>query len=118
VEGYELARQLANAIRERFGIPAELGASRALLYAELKELEGKITKDHQVGQTGKTVSPDYYFALGISGAVQHRVGMLRSKRVVAVNVDPAAPIFQIAHYPIVGDLYEAVPRLVELIRQS
>ncbi len=117
LEGFRLAQELAQAIQEKFGLKTEIGASRALIYAELKELHGLVTLDRQVGQTGKTVSPEIYFALGISGAVQHRVGMLRSKKIVAVNIDPGAPIFQIAHYPIIGDLYEEVPRLTELIRR-
>ncbi len=116
LEGYRLAQDLAQAIHEKFGLRTEIGASRALIYAELSELHGLITLDHQVGQTGMTVSPDLYFAVGISGAVQHRVGMLRSKRIVAINLDPTAPIFQIAHYPIIGDLYQELPRLTELIR--
>lgn len=117
LEGYRLARELAQAIHEKFGLRTEIGASRALIYAELSELHGLITLDHQVGQTGKTVNPDLYFAVGISGAVQHKVGMLRSKKIVAVNLDPAAPIFQIAHYPIIGDLYQELPKLTELIRR-
>ena len=88
---------------------AVIGASRALVYAEIKELEGLISKANQVGQTGTTVSPKLYFALGISGALQHRVGMLQSGKIVAVNTDPNAPIFKIAHYPIVGDLYDELP---------
>lgn len=115
-EAYELAQQVAGLIREKFGVEAEIGASRALIYAGIKELEGLITKERQVGQTGKTVSPDIYITLGISGALQHRVGMARSKRIVAVNTDPAAPIFQIAHYGVVGDLYEFLPRLAEIIK--
>jgi len=118
LEGYELAKELAETIRNKFGLKTEIGATRALIYAELKELKGLITKENQIGQTGKTVSPDIYFALGISGAIQHKVGMIRSKKIIAINLDPMAPIFQIAHYGIVGDIYEEVPKLIEAIRGS
>ncbi|MEM4227691.1 MAG: electron transfer flavoprotein subunit alpha/FixB family protein, partial [Candidatus Caldarchaeum sp.] len=114
-EGYELAKKLVEVIKTHLGVKAELGATRALIHAELKELEGLITSERQVGQTGKTVSPDIYVALGISGSVQHRVGMIKSKKIVAVNTDPNAPIFEIAHYGVRGDLYQIVPRLIELI---
>ncbi|MDG6934259.1 MAG: electron transfer flavoprotein subunit alpha/FixB family protein [Nitrososphaerota archaeon] len=112
----QMAEELKREIERRYGIKAEIGVSRALLYAELKELEGLISVENQVGQTGATVSPDVYIALGISGAVQHVVGMRRSKKIVAVNTDPRAPIFQIAHYPIVGDLYEVLPEILERVR--
>ncbi|MCS7142438.1 MAG: electron transfer flavoprotein subunit alpha/FixB family protein [Aigarchaeota archaeon] len=115
-EAYEMAQELVKLIRERFGVKAEVGASRALIYAELKELEGLVTKEMQVGQTGKTVAPDVYIALGISGALQHKVGMNRSKKIVAVNSDPNAPIFEIAHYCVVGDLYEVLPKFIEALR--
>ncbi|MDT7967922.1 MAG: electron transfer flavoprotein subunit alpha/FixB family protein [Candidatus Calditenuis sp.] len=115
-EAFRMAKELADLIREKFGVETEIGASRALIYAGLKELEGLITKERQVGQTGKTIAPEVYIALGISGALQHRVGMQRSKRIVAVNLDPNAPIFQIAHYGYVGDLYEFLPKAIELLR--
>ena len=118
VEGYNLAKELAETIREKYKWNVEIGSSRALIYAELKELDNMITLDNQVGQTGTTVSPDIYIALGISGAVQHKVGMQKSKRIVAVNMDPNAPIFDIAHYSIVGDLYEEVPKLIDVIKRS
>jgi electron transfer flavoprotein alpha subunit len=116
-EAYRLASELSSTIMERTGIPTEIGASRALIYANIKELEGLVVKDRQVGQTGKTVSPDIYIAAGISGAIQHRVGMMRSKKIIAINTDPSAPIFQLAHYAVVGDLYEVMPKLIELIRR-
>ncbi|MEM1964878.1 MAG: electron transfer flavoprotein subunit alpha/FixB family protein [Candidatus Caldarchaeum sp.] len=114
-EGYELAKRLVDLVKERFGVPAELGATRALIYSEFKELEGLVTSERQVGQTGKTVSPDVYIAVGISGSVQHRVGMIKSKKIVAVNNDPKAPIFDIAHYGVKADLYDVVPKLIEII---
>lgn len=117
-DAYVLALKLKEAIERRYRLKAEIGASRALIYAELKELEGSITKENQVGQTGTTVSPSVYFALGISGALQHKVGMQKSKKIVAVNLDPNAPIFQIAHYPIVADVYEFLPEMIERLESG
>ena len=111
-EAYELAMRLKKAIETHEGLKVEIGASRALIYAELKELQGLISKDNQVGQTGTTVGPQVYIALGISGALQHRVGMSKSKKIVAVNLNPNAPIFQIAHYPIVEDVYDFLPEMI------
>lgn len=109
-EGYQLAIGLKSAFEARH-MKTEIGASRALVYAELKELDGLISRNNQVGQTGTTVKPKVYVAVGISGALQHRVGMQNSGKIVAINTDPDAPIFKIAHYPIVGDLYEELPKL-------
>jgi electron transfer flavoprotein alpha subunit len=100
-ENFALIRDLA----ETLG--GEVGASRAAVDA------GFIGKEHQVGQTGVTVRPKLYIACGISGAIQHRAGMDASARIIAINSDPEAPIFSIAHYGIVGDLNKVIPRMIK-----
>lgn len=102
----ELVRKLADTIG------AELAASRPLVDA------GLLSHDHQVGQTGTTVRPNLYIACGISGQIQHRAGMVESQRIIAINSDPDAPIFRIAHYGIVGDLNEVIPKMIAAYREK
>ena len=105
-ENLDMARKLAEALG------AELGASRPICDS------GWLPMDRQIGSSGQTVAPKLYIALGISGAIQHLVGMKGAKTVLAINKDKEAPIFEVATYGVVGDLFEIVPALVEEIKKA
>ena len=105
-ENIALVQKLADALG------AELAASRPICDA------GWLPMERQVGSSGQTVAPKMYMAIGISGAIQHLVGMKGSQTIVAINKDPNAPIFEVADYGIVGDLFQVVPELIEAIQEG
>jgi electron transfer flavoprotein alpha subunit len=105
-EGIELVKELAATIG------AEVGASRPVVDA------GLMPTEHQVGQTGTTVRPNLYIACGISGQIQHRAGMSEAMRIIAINSDPDAPIFKIAHYGIVGDVTKVIPEMIKAYKSG
>jgi electron transfer flavoprotein alpha subunit len=105
-DNFKLIWDLANCLG---GAPAATRAAVDL---------GFIDHDHQVGQTGTTVRPSLYIAIGISGAIQHQAGMAQSQKIVAINSDPEAPIFNVAHYKILGDLNQVVPMMIKSIKEK
>ncbi|MHC4497993.1 MAG: electron transfer flavoprotein subunit alpha/FixB family protein [Planctomycetota bacterium] len=110
-DNYErLVGALSHALVENLGAQVERGASRAAVE------QGFIGRIHQVGQTGTSIGPKLYIALGISGAIQHMIGVANSQTIVAVNSDPNAPIFKNCDYYIVGTVEDTVPRLIEALQ--
>jgi electron transfer flavoprotein alpha subunit len=105
LQGFQLIHELADTIG------ASVGASRDVVEA------GWLPHEYQVGQTGETVTPKVYFAIGISGAIQHVVGMKNSELIIAINKDPKAPIFDVATYGIVGDAHEIIPKLIQQFKE-
>ncbi len=105
-EGFKMLRELAKALG------GTVGCSRPIVE------EGMMSKSHQVGQSGKTISPELYIVCGVSGAVQHRVGVRGSKYIIAINKDPKAPIFDMADFGIVGDASKMIPMLIEKVKEK
>lgn len=111
-ENFGVLRELASVLSEKTGAKVAIGASRSAVD------EGWIDHSHQVGQTGKIVSPGVYFAIGVSGAMQHLAGMRNSKLIIAVNKDPDAPIFSVADFGVVDDLFKVLPELIKRLREA
>jgi len=109
-ENFALLRELASILSEKTGAKVAVGASRSAVD------EGWIDHSHQVGQTGKIVSPGVYFAIGVSGAMQHLAGMRNSKLIIAINKDPDAPIFSVADFGVVDDLFKVIPELINRLK--
>jgi electron transfer flavoprotein alpha subunit len=109
-DGFELLEELAEALRRSFS-NVMIGCSRVAVD------KGWISSDHQVGLTGTLISPDIYVAIGISGAIQHLVGMVHSKKIIAINTDPACNMFKVADYGLVEDYEEIIPALVEKLEE-
>lgn len=105
-ENFKLVEELAHTIG------GEVAGSRAAVDA------GFVTQERQVGQTGVTVRPKLYIAVGISGAIQHRAGMQEAKKIIAINSDPEAPIFDVSHYGIVGDATQVIPKFIEVYKSK
>jgi len=110
-DGFELLEELAQVLRASFG-NVMIGCSRVAVD------KGWISSDHQVGLTGTMISPDIYVAIGISGAIQHLVGMIHSKKIIAINTDPACNIFKVADYGVVEDYEEIIPALIERLKEA
>ena len=105
-EGFQVLKKLATLM------DGEVAGTRVTVE------EGWIPAEHQVGQTGQSVRPEIYIACGISGAIQHRAGMMNSRYIIAINKDPLAPIFQVADWSIVGDLHEVVPEMISQLTKA
>ena len=105
-DNFKLIHELASTIG------GEIAGSRAAVDA------GFVPPERQVGQTGITVRPKLYIACGISGAIQHRAGMQESNKIIAINTDPEAPIFNVAHYGIVGDAMQVIPMFISVFKQK
>ena len=108
--GFEILRELSNALSKSFG-SVMIGCSRVAVD------KGWISSDHQVGLTGTMISPDVYIAVGISGAIQHLVGMVHSKKIIAINTDPGCNIFKVADYGVVEDYQKLIPALVKRLEE-
>jgi electron transfer flavoprotein alpha subunit len=109
-DGFELLEELAEALRKSFG-NVMIGCSRVAVD------KGWISSDHQVGLTGTIISPDIYVAVGISGAIQHLVGMVHAKKIIAINTDPGCNMFKVADYGVVEDYEEIIPALIEKLEE-